>query len=112
MNLECAWFIGLMVVCFVFSWIAARYYDDYGFDSAQWQLAAHGSAVMAVVISWDRTGGELFSSLLSLLPQHGNEIAVLTAAVLTGLTVLIVTAAIPLATILCLTPNNSLGGIV
>lgn len=93
--LEYMWSIGLMAICVVFALIAERETKGEGFDG-QWQIAAHGAALLAIVISWDRTGAVLLKWLLGHLPQTGSQISEFTAYAIVGASGLVVVAGIPI----------------
>ena len=99
--LEYIWFIVLILVAAWLSWMyvcaesEGRDVED-GFRAGQWLIGSFSAAMMALVISWERTGNVLLSSLMISLPQAGSQIAILTAYVLTGVFCLAVAGGIPL----------------
>ena len=99
--LEFVWFAGLMVLSIVFALVAElSEQSGGGFDSGQWQIASHGAALLAVVISWDRTGAVLLKTIQGHLPQAGTQIAALTGYTLVGAVGLMVVGGIPFITMM------------
>ncbi len=99
--LEYFWFAVLMIVSIALGWIysvkedeAAGSFGD-GLDAGQWLIGAFGASVMALVISWERTGSVVLSWLLVSLSQQGAPISKLTAYVLAGVACLVVVFVIP-----------------
>jgi len=83
--LEVVWFVGLMALSIVFA-VISELKDGQGedFSGPGFQIASHGAALMAIIISWERTGAVLLSRTMDNMPQAGTPIAELTSQVLAG----------------------------
>jgi hypothetical protein len=96
--LEYIWFVALMLVSVALGVIYSikdADADNDGFSSGQWLIGAFSAAVMALVISWERTGAVVLTVLRASLPQSGTAIAELTAYTLIGIAGLLVVFIIP-----------------
>lgn len=96
MILEYLWFSALIVISVIFSLIASR---QEGSDIGSWQIAAHGAALMSIVISWDGIGAVLLKWFLNNLPQANVQIMALTAGVFIVTTGFLIVAGVPFLTI-------------
>lgn len=95
--LEWLWFAGFMIVSLVCAKVAeTRDCGGAGEAAASWQLAAHGAALLSLVISWERIGAPVLMTMRAELPQSGSQIADLTAYALTGFMGLAIVGGIPL----------------
>ncbi len=98
--LEYIWFVALMLVSVALGVIysikeAEADNEDDGFSAGQWLLGAFCAALMALVISWEKTGLVVLTVLRSSLPQSGTAIAGFTAYALMGIAGLLVVFIIP-----------------
>lgn len=98
--LEYIWFVVLMTFSVTLAWVYSGKDGEAGsfedqLNTGQWLLGSFGAAVMALVISWERTGSVVLLWLLVSLPQQGSAVSRLTAYVLTGVACLLVVLVIP-----------------
>lgn len=95
--LEYIWFGGLTLVAALLARIYAIK-DDTGeeIEAGQWLIGSMGAMVLALAISWERTGAVVFGLAKASLPQQGTQIADLTAVAITGLAVIAVVVGVPL----------------
>lgn len=95
--LEYAWFFLLMVLSVVFALFAeTREQRGDSVASGHWQIVAHCAALLAIGISWDRTGGVLLITVLDHLPQGGAGIVELIGYTILGVACLLVILGIPI----------------
>lgn len=98
MIFEYFWFIGLIVVSVAFSLVASRQISrNTGFG--RWQLAAHGAALMSIIISWNGVGAVLLKWYLESFFYADHLLLLLNSGLFIVSGVLVIVLGIPFLTI-------------